>query len=221
MQDILLIWDFDGVIADTEKLWLQTRMNLLNKTYNTNWDFKTTNKYLGGTSDKTKKEVLDKLGIKTDEKFWTEANKLDMEKVCKGISLTPGIEDIFKLPIKQCIGTGGVWEKTFAKIELAGIKKYFGPSNVFTADLVSYGKPEPDIFLFAAHAVGYTPDNCVVIEDSIAGLTAAIKAKMIPVAFVGAEMYDDCHVKKIKEMGIEYIFYNMKELKKFIIDNYG
>ena len=44
----LIIWDFDGVISDTENLWIKTRMDLLNKYLNLGWDFDTTYKHLGG-----------------------------------------------------------------------------------------------------------------------------------------------------------------------------
>ncbi len=55
MQKRLIIWDFDGVIANTEKLWLKNRMETINKYFAKNWDYETTYKYLAGMSDKTKK----------------------------------------------------------------------------------------------------------------------------------------------------------------------
>ena len=117
-SNFLIIWDFDGVIADTEKLWLQTRMELLNKVYGLNWDMNTVNNFLGGMSDKTKQDVLLKLGIETDEEFWKEALRLDMKKMLKGFALTEGIKDIFDLSyIEQCIATGGIASKTEQKIK--------------------------------------------------------------------------------------------------------
>ena len=57
----LIIWDFDGVIADSEKIWLLNRQKFFNDNLGVNWDFDTINKYFGGMSDKTKKDVLEKL----------------------------------------------------------------------------------------------------------------------------------------------------------------
>lgn len=48
MQNKLLIWDFDGVIADTEIIWLKNRMELLNERFNLGWNIETTNFHLGG-----------------------------------------------------------------------------------------------------------------------------------------------------------------------------
>ena len=77
MKKELIIWDFDGVIADTESLWLYNRMTTINETFHLNWTFEKTVNTLLGMSDKTKREVLDNLGIRTDDEFWLKNKKLD------------------------------------------------------------------------------------------------------------------------------------------------
>ena len=188
MSKKLIIWDFDGVISDTEKLWVENRRRMLNEKFGLNWDFATANRYLGGRSDKTKKEELDRLGIVTDDAFWKEALDRDYELLEEGIELTEGIENIFSnTGLRQCIATGGIKEKTLAKIKSVGIGSYFGEDKIFTADMVD-GKPEPDLFLLAAGRMGFEPKDCVVIEDSLAGMTAGLKAGMTVIAFLGFEI---------------------------------
>ncbi len=215
----LIIWDFDGVIADTEKLWLINRQKLLNAEFGLDWDFATTNHYLGGMSDKTKKHVLDNLNIKTDDAFWDRAMAMDIKTMELGFEKTPGIENIFSLKeFKQCIATGGILTKTMKKIEIVKISPYFKNSQVFTADMVKHGKPEPDIFLLAATTMGEQPSDTVVIEDSLAGMTAALKAGMTPVAFIGCEMNNNPeYIAKIKALGVKYIFETMAELKNWLL----
>ncbi len=217
MNKKLIIWDFDGVIADTEKLWLQTRMEMLNEKFDAGWDFKTTAHFLTGMSDKTKQAVLHDLGFDTDKDFWDEALIRDMRKMAKGFALTKGIEDIFKLTdFDQCIATGGTAAKTEQKIKCVGIEKYFPPERVFTADMVAAGKPEPDLFLLAADVMNYEAANCLVIEDSLSGLFAAQKAKMPAAAFV---LYNsESYIDEIKKIGVKNIFDDMSEIKKFILN---
>ena len=211
----LIIWDFDGVIADTEKLWVSSRMELLNRDFGLGWNFETANKHIGGRSEKDKKRILEKLGIYTDDAFWKEAMQLDMQKLRLGIALTPDIDNIFEMNgFEQCIATGKKKKKTTAKIKQVGIEKFFPPEKVFSADLVEYGKPEPDLFLLAAHNMGYSPENCIVIEDSLAGLTAAQRAKMLPIAFVKYNSPE--YIEEIKKIGVQYIFDDMIEVKKFL-----
>lgn len=219
MMKKLIIWDFDGVIADTEKLWLKNRQILMKEALGIDWDWETVNHYLRGTGDKTKRDVLNSLGIETNDDFWDKSIEMDMETMrTKGFELTDGIEDIFKMKnIKQCIATGGVKSKTMHKIEIAGIRKYFPDNHVFTVDMVEHGKPEPDLFLLAAREMGEKPEDCVVIEDSIAGLTAALKAGCLPIAFLAGDLIDNnIHQQKVEKLGIKYITHNMMEVKKLI-----
>lgn len=219
MQDKLLIWDFDGVIADTEIIWLKNRMELLNERFNLGWNIETTNFHLGGKSDNIKREDLQKLGIITDEDFWNTAYKKDMETIAKtGFKLTDGIEEIFKIKkFAQCIATSGSKVKTDLKIKTVGIQKYFPEERVFTIDDVKHGKPAPDLFLHAAKVMGYKPENCIVVEDSIAGMTAATTANMTVITFIGSPMYhNDKYFEAIKKLGIKNIFYNMSDIKNFL-----
>ena len=215
----LIIWDFDGVIADTEKLWLKNRQILMKKLLNVDWDWQTVNHYLRGTGDKTKRDVLDNLGIVTNDDFWNKSIEMDIYTMnTQGFELTPDIEQIFKLPIKQCIATGGVKDKTALKIKITGISSYFPENKVFTVDMVKNGKPEPDLFILAANSMGEKPQDAVVIEDSIAGLTAAIKAGCLPVAFLAGDLLNDKqHLQKVKDLGVKYIFHNMMDLKNFLL----
>lgn len=210
----LIIWDFDGVIADTEHLWVKNRQKMLNEKFNLGWDFATANKHLGGMSDKTKRLNLDKLGIKTDDKFWEDALAADYETMHKGFCLTKGIEKIFKdKNFKQCIATGGIRSKTAEKIKTVKIGSLFPDEKIFTADMVEHGKPEPDLFWLAAKKMGEQPEDCVVIEDSLPGMTAALRAGMTAVAYIGCEMNNNReYVEKIKKLGVKYIFDNMDEL---------
>ena len=220
MRKNLVIWDFDGVIADSEKIWLKNRQESLNKKFNLNWDFQITNKYLGGMSDITKRQVLNNMGYKTDDAFWKNQIEKDMEVMrCDGLEVTPYVEEIIKKLPKQCIATGGIKEKTNIKLEVIGFwNKYFNDQNVFTVDMVKKGKPEPDIFLFAAQAMKEEPKNCIIIEDSIAGMIAAQRAGIDVIAFLGCDMYhNDNYIERVKQLGIKDICFDMKEVEKIIL----
>ncbi len=216
----LIIWDFDGVIADTEKLWVINRMEVLNQSYGTNWSLIDTFKNIGGMSDNDKKVVFAKLGINIDDAFWKKVWAMDAKKYEEGFVLTDGLEDIFNNKnFEQCIATGGIKNKTKLKIESVGIRKYFPEEKVFTVDMVKVGKPEPDLFLLAAKSMGYEPKDCIVVEDSLAGLRAAISAKMTPVAFI--QYSNDYYKEEIKKMPVEHVFDNMKDVNEFLIKNFS
>ena len=220
MRKKLVIFDFDGVVADSEKIWLKNRQLTLNERFNLGWDFATTNKYIGGMSDKTKREVLNKLGIITDDEFWKACMEKDFENMKKdGLDIIPYVDEIFECVEKYCVATGGVFFKTLQKLKSIDMwGKYFDEENTFTVDMVKKGKPEPDLFLFAAKKMGVEPKDCIVIEDSIVGMQAGLNAGMEVIAFLGSEMYqNDEYLAQVKALGIKNIFYDMRDVKEFLL----
>ena len=217
----LLIWDFDGVIADSEKVWLKNRQVYFKDRLGLDLSFDEINSYFGGTSDSTKKIILQKMGYETDDKFWADVLDIDLKSMdTEGLDLFDGVLDILKKKnFKQCIATGGIRSKTIHKIDVIDIRGLIPDEHIFTVDCVKRGKPEPDLFLYAVDKMGEKPQDCLVIEDSIAGMTAAIRAKMSVVAFLGSEIYQhQAYIDKVKALGIQNIFYSMDELKQFLFD---
>lgn len=214
----LIIWDFDGVIADTECLWMENRRQLLKKYFNIGWDLETTNHHIGGMNWKTRLETLQKMGYAVDKSFEDEATIMDLAMLELGISLTPGIEEIFaQKNIKQCIATGGTADKTKRKLAAVGISQMFPENKVFLAEMVKRGKPAPDLFLLAAEKMGEKPENCVIIEDSLAGLTAAKKSGAEVIAYVGGKMNNNPEfIRKVKNLGIQNIYDNMADVAAHI-----
>ena len=137
MRKKLVIFDFDGVVADSEKIWLKNRQDILNKRYNLGWNFETVNKYIGGMSDKSKREVLDSLGIETDDEFWSYTTSLDLKHIEeKGLDVFEGVTDIFDCINKYCVATGGVFEKTLKKIEAIKMwGTYFNKDKIYNLSL--------------------------------------------------------------------------------------
>lgn len=218
-QSKLIIWDFDGVISDTEHLWIANWQKLLKKNFGLDWDFDKANKILGGLSPKSKIENLAELGIEINDKFLLELKHLDWEAM-KEMEPVEKVEEIFRLQqFEQCIATGGNLDKTLRKLELLGFGKYFPENKIFTAQQVTHGKPKPDLFLLAAEKTGFCPQDTFVIEDSLAGLTAGLKAGMETIAFLGCPMNNNSdNIQKVRELGIRHIFYTMPDLKRFLLD---
>ena len=90
-----------------------------------------------------------------------------------------GLEDFLKAlneaGIPCAVGTSAPKENADFVLEKTGLGKYF--QTVLHAKHVSIGKPHPDIYLKAAHELGFEPEKCVVIEDSLPGVQAGLNAK--------------------------------------------
>lgn len=73
------------------------------------------------------------------------------------------------------------------------------------------------MFLFAAGQMNAAPAECLVIEDSLPGLKAAIAAGMTPIAFIGSEMNNTGEYRsKVEKLGVKLIFSTMKQLREYL-----
>ena len=104
--------------------------------------------------------------------FWREhvnANGINIK-----YGFTQLLEFIVQNEIPYCLATNSRAFNAYECLELAGIKDVF--STIVTRDDVEYGKPEPDIFLKAAELLQVPISQCLVLEDSHAGILAASRA---------------------------------------------
>ncbi|WP_326615034.1 HAD family hydrolase [Streptomyces scopuliridis] len=86
--------------------------------------------------------------------------------------------------LPYCVASSGGHERIEHSLTVTGLWERFA-GRVFSADDVAHGKPAPDLFLHAARALGTPPDRCLVIEDSPAGVDAALAAGMPVVGYAG------------------------------------
>lgn len=93
-------------------------------------------------------------------------------------------ETIAALPGPRAVASSSAPERLALSLSLTGLAPLFG-GHVYSAAQVARGKPAPDLFLFAAAHLGLDPGDCVVIEDSPAGIAAARAAGMQVVGFLG------------------------------------
>ncbi|MEM9002479.1 MAG: HAD family phosphatase [Cyanobacteria bacterium P01_F01_bin.86] len=103
----------------------------------------------------------------------------------KGVSLKPGLLGLLDWleaqTVPKAVGTSSNAAEAHLCLSVAGIRDRF--ATLVTVDQVNAGKPAPDIFLEAAHRLGVRPADCLVLEDSNAGVQAAHSAG-IPVVMV-------------------------------------
>jgi HAD superfamily hydrolase (TIGR01509 family) len=99
--------------------------------------------------------------------------------------IKPTLETLEEMKICRCVASSSSKDRVIRSRELTDQYIFFTYQSVFTSQQVSKGKPAPDLFLFAASQMGFSPEDCIVIEDSAAGIEAAISAGMHVVGFLG------------------------------------
>lgn len=109
------------------------------------------------------------------------------------VAAIPGIREVIELhqaaDRPYCVASSGRIEKMHATLGSARLLPLFA-DVLFSATMVGRGKPAPDLFLHAAEVMGHPPAACVVIEDSLPGVQAAVATGMRVCAYTAAPHAD-------------------------------
>jgi HAD superfamily hydrolase (TIGR01509 family) len=175
-----VLWDLDGVIADTGVYHKISWMETLHKAgiAFTEEDF---NHVFGMRNDETLREVLGK--DFTQEKLITisRAKEAAFRRLIKDhINPLPGVIELLaslqRVHFSQAIVSSTPIENIDLITKSLNIKSRF--DLIISSGDVTEGKPSPQGYLLAAGKLGKLPENCVVIEDAVAGVTAAKRGGM-------------------------------------------
>ena len=179
-----VIWDMDGVIADTADYHFNAWREVLGER-GANFNKADFMRYFGQRHDTIIKELLsDKIPPKEADTISEKKQAIYRRDVSKNIIPLPGAVELIKLlfqnGIKNAIGSSAVAANVDVILQGLGIDKYFQAIAYGTE--VAEGKPSPLIFQLAAKKLDVQPANCVVMEDAIAGVDGAKAAGMKCVA---------------------------------------
>ena len=174
----LIIFDCDGVLVDSEIISANTLIALLAK-LDVHIDFPYVQKnFIGRSFQKVASEIGERFGIDLPQGFEANYRKLLLHSFETQLNPTAGIGHILQqLDVAICVATSSSPERVERSLQITKLIKHFN-RHIFTASQVRKGKPAPDLFLLAAKTMGVEPAHCLVIEDSLPGIKAALNAQM-------------------------------------------
>ncbi len=209
----LIIFDCDGVVVDSELI-----ANRIGAELKTELGFPFTTeehirKFTGlGASSASVAELRKKLPAdysKTADARRAVAFAAELREI-EGISRL-----LETLTVPYCLASNGDLEKIKVTLGVTRLYDRFA-GRIFHSGLVKNLKPAPDLFLLAARTMGVEPKNCLVLEDSVAGVQAALAAGMAVAGFTGgSHVYPELPTL-LKEAGAPYVFKTMSEFASFL-----
>ena len=214
MSNLLLIFDCDGVLVDSEPISIDL---LRRHCVNSGCDISKEMAYklfLGkpvADASLLVKELLSYEIAPIDlEEFQTDV----LDAFRKRLRPVAGVADtLASLPGSKCVASSSNLARIVESLKLTGLDTSFS-GRLFSTDMVARGKPHPDVFLYAAAAMGTSPDRAIVIEDSPAGIRAAKSAGMRVVGFYGASHGAPANLKAdLAVQSPDALIGNMSELK--------
>ena len=182
--EIAVIFDMDGVIFDSERLVVETWVEVAKK-YGIEGIEEACAACVGINAQATEVKMKEIFGEEFPyQEYKKEASALYHERYDDGrLPMKPGIRELLAYLKENNIRTAVASSTRRAVVEQeirdAGLMPYF--DKIICGDMVSRSKPAPDIFLKAAEELGVEPGICYVIEDSYNGIRGAHTAGMHPI----------------------------------------
>ncbi|MBI4881583.1 MAG: HAD family phosphatase [Planctomycetes bacterium] len=176
----LVLFDMDGVIADTEPLHLEAANQVLAEE-GVRLTAADGREFLGSTDAELFAALKQRRGLRQPvERLVAAKTRATIGLIRTGLAPAPGVcELLIQLKMRSIpavVASSSLPELIDAVVDCLGLRSSF--AGLFSAQLVGRGKPHPDLFLLAAQSLGVPPRDCLVIEDAPAGIRAARAAGM-------------------------------------------
>ena len=213
----VVIFDCDGVLVDSEVLALAVTRRLLGEAGFRLTDEETRERFLGLRLDSVVRSVESELGAPLPKEFPAELSREILATFARELKGIEGVRQaVGGLQARVCVASSSAPDRLRFALRVTGYETLFAP-NIFSAAEVAQGKPSPDLFLFAARTMGAVPEDCLVIEDSVAGVAAARTAGMRVFGFVGASHFSRLDGgADLTAAGAELIFDDMARLPDIV-----
>jgi len=217
MMPELVIFDCDGVLVDSEALSVSALLAMIERAGGRVSEDDAYEHFLGKSMKGVREILAHDFGVIIDDEHLAAMRADLMRRFREELKPMPGIAEILpRLGLPCCVASSGTLERIRYALDVTGLLALLEP-HLFSAAMVRRGKPAPDLFLHAAAAMRAQPNNCLVIEDSPAGVAAARAAGMRVFAFTGGSHADNPALKaRLASTEPDFIFADMLQLPDLI-----
>jgi len=212
IQDFeMVIFDCDGTLVDSEAICNQVLVDLVNKYTSGQYTLDhALDVWAGRTLALVLESIAQEQGVTFPDDMAAQYVSQCNKRYPSELKIIEGALDFVAAcdtKTKICVGSNGERQNVFDSLNICGFSpNYFTEKNIFTRIQVPVGKPEPDLFLFAADQMNVAPNKCLVIEDSPTGVIAGKAAGMHVLGITAAAHDVKSQEKKLKNAGADYIF---------------
>lgn len=181
----LVILDCDGVLVDSETISVAVLIDFLRKAGVDIGEDQAYRLFLGRSIGAVEDTLRDEFALTLGKAELDAIRTETFRRFRCELQPMPGVvEMLARLKALRCVASSSSPERIRLSLSLTGLLEMLDP-HIYSASMVTRGKPAPDLFLHAAKGMGVRPEDCVVVEDSPAGVDAARRAGMRVFAFTG------------------------------------
>ncbi|MGR9363652.1 HAD family hydrolase (plasmid) [Rhizobium leguminosarum] len=216
---MLVIFDCDGVLIDSEAIFCAVDAEAL-----TNLGYPTSTstiseRFAGIPHRIAWQRLAEEHGLNLPDSWVDEILRECDRRFASDLKAIAGapetIAEIKNSGHKVCVASSTELAALVNNLERTGVFAHV-TSNVFSVSQVKRSKPAPDVFLFAASQMGFDPSDCLVVEDSVAGVMAATRAGMRSIGFIGGGHAYPSLPARLSGAGAASICSSMAEIRDVI-----
>ncbi len=213
----VVIFDCDGVLVDSELIALAATRRMLGEAGLNFSDDETRERFLGMRQDLVLQRVEVELGAPLPKDFPDKLSREILSTFGRELKGVEGVRQAIQgLEARVCVASSSEPDRLRLALRVTDYETLFSP-NIFSAAQVERGKPHPDLFLFAARSMAVAPRDCLVIEDSVAGVRAARAAGMTVFGFAGGSHFSGpTQAAELTAAGADLIFDDMARLPEIL-----
>jgi HAD superfamily hydrolase (TIGR01509 family) len=212
----LVIFDCDGVLVDSEVVSCRAHADVLSRHGYPITAEEVLRRFLGVSDREARLTVEAELGRQLPENIEQQVKQATLRFYAEDLKAIAHVgEAIAAIDGPKCVASSGTPEKIRHGLTCAGLYDQLAP-HIFSAVQVQRGKPAPDLFLLAAEEMQASPERCIVIEDSVPGVTGACAAGMTVLGFHGGSHCAPGHADMLRAAGAAATFDDMRLLPELI-----
>jgi HAD superfamily hydrolase (TIGR01509 family) len=210
----LIIFDCDGVLIDSEIVVCRLASEELTRVgYPITLD-QVIERFAGRPEREMMAEITgDRGGRPVPDEYFDRLRRRIEESYRTELRAVPGVPGVLgALRIPACVASSSYPAKLRLGLEATGLYEGLAPS-VISASLVAHGKPAPDVFIYAAGWMRIPVTDCVVVEDSVHGVRAAVAAGMDVIGFAGGMHCGPGYGDRLAAAGASSVITHFQELR--------
>jgi len=201
----LIIFDFDGVVADSEVVSNRVLAEGLTAIGMPTTLEESLRFYMGRRWRDCEAAIEERHGMALPEGFVDRQRAAVLAQSSRGMQAVPGVHAFIErfADVPRCIASSSTQEWIAQNLELMGLSQRF--EHRFSSHDIERGKPHPDLFLLAASTLGFAPSDCIVIEDSPMGVMAGKAAHMLTIGLCAGGHIIDGHAARLMQAGADHV----------------
>ena len=214
-----IIFDFDGVLLESEFEGNLQLAELLTDLGHRTTVEEALKHYVGLAGQPYIDAIESRIGAPLPPEFHERRKEQSIRALREGVrSVVGAVEFVHSLPLKmpKAVASSSSTRWLHGHLAHLGLTQAFGEHVYSGREHVERGKPEPDLYLYAADRLRVDIQRTVIIEDSEIGVTGALASGATVIGLAAGEHCFDDHEEVLRRLGVKHVAHNFQEVRELL-----